>query len=278
MSKVNSSFLSNLTTKTTEKKQAFFFYGKPNIGKTLLAAQFPKVCFVQDGFDDGIGDHQRSGAVSKSIAKYNEPVKSWEHLLRLTRELAEEPDLDQHISWVCFDGLSGLQEHCWKARTDKDYDGDRSKFLAWGEQGAKACEADFFEWTQVLDRVCARGIGVIILAHHKTKPDKNPLGDTFDTIVPDVHYSTFNAIKKWCPNIGYIQQVPLVKDPKAVTKKVHQKDWRVIHFAPTPTLEVKNRLGIEDPVEMGSSAAEAYANLQAAAAAGIAKIKSTQSN
>lgn len=255
--------LDRLHTQAPQKKTAWMFYGPAGIGKTCLAAQFPGVAFIPDGFDDGINDLKRSGQVKDDVPVFD-PIKNKEDLFAVTKLLATEPGLDEKIKWVCYDNLSGLQEHIWRHRieTVPEYKGSRDKFLDYGK-GPSAAEQDVREWTQLLSAVCSRGIGVIILAHSTTKVDANPTGTSFEKIVPLVDKKTYEAVRQWCPNIGYIGQEAIV-EKEGMRSKAAAVDFRTIRFTPIPAVDAKNRYGITQPVSMGTNAQEAFHNLMQA--------------
>ena len=264
------SLVGRLSTAATEKQDAWMFYGPCGIGKTSLAAAFPKVAFITDGFDDGINDLRRHGLIPDGVQvlKHTDgsdrTLQSYEDLISVTKQIAEEPGLEKHIEWVCFDNLSGVQEHIWsnRVRTVGKYNNSRDKFLEYGN-GPEAAQQDVREWTQLLDAVCRRGIGVILLAHSTIKKDKNPIGDSFDKIVPLIHEKTYEAIRQWCPNIGYIgQEVEIHKE--GMQQKAATTDFRTIRLTPIPAVDAKNRHSIAESVMMGSSGQEAFRNLKAA--------------
>lgn len=257
------SLLERLHTAAKPKKTAWMFYGPAGIGKTSLAAQFPKVAFVPDGFDDGINDLKRTGQCSADVPVFD-PLQSKDDLWKVTKALMEEPGLEEKIQWVVFDNLSGIQEHIWRHRiaTVQEYKGSRDKFLDYGK-GPSASEQDVREWCQMLSAVCSRGIGVILLAHSGTKTDPNPTGESFEKIVPLVDKKFYEAVRQWCPNIGYIGQDAMV-EKEGLKNKAAAVDIRTLRFTPIPAVDAKNRFGITQPILMGMNAQEAFNNLMTA--------------
>ena len=246
------------------------FYGPAGIGKTSFAAQFRKVAFVPDGFDDGVNDLKRTSQVAEDVAVFD-PIKDKEDLWRITKALAEEKGLEERIEWVVFDNLSGIQEHIWRHRiaTVPEYKGSRDKFLDYGK-GPSASEQDVREWTQMLGRICDRGVGVILLAHSGTKTDSNPTGESFEKIVPLVDKKFYEAIRQWCPNIGYMGQLAMV-DKEGLKNKAAATDIRTIRFTPIPAVDAKNRYGITQEIMLGADAAEGYRNFMSAVKANTKK-------
>lgn len=264
------SLLNRLNTAAYEKKTAWMFYGPCGIGKTSLAGQFKNVAFIPDGFDDGSNDLKANNLIPSTVKVFN-PIRDYNDLVAVSRELGEEPGLEEHFEWVCFDNLSGIQEHIWQHRvtTVAKYSGSRDKFLEYGN-GPEAAQQDVRAWTQQLDAICRRGIGVILLAHSTIKKDKNPLGESFDKIVPSIHEKTYEAIRQWCPNIGYIGQ-DISTEKEGMTHKAAALDIRTIRFSPLPAVDAKSRYNISTPVQMGANAQEGFKNLTAAVAASMKK-------
>lgn len=265
------SLLERLHTAVKPKKTAWMFYGPAGIGKTSLAACFraaplsdgvvPKTVVIPDGFDDGINDLKRTGQCASDVSVL-EPIQSKDDLWKVTQSLAEEAGLEREIGWAVFDGLSGVETHIRKFVTDKHFEGNPEKFMRYGA-GFETMQPYIKEWAQMLNAICSRGIGVVLLAHSTTKKDKNPLGESFDKIVPQLHEKTYEAIRQWCPNIGFIGQ-DVLTDKEGLSVKAAAVDLRSIRFTPIPAVDAKNRYGITQPILMGGSGQEAFNNLMTA--------------
>lgn len=256
------SLVDRLKKATEERKTAIMLYSAPGLGKTSLAAEFPKVLFLADGLDRGVEDLIDSGLVRKDLPML-QPPQNYNELLAHLTFLAEEPGLEKEVNWVVIDGLSGVEEHAHKHWADTKYGGDRDKFLDWSK-GPKAASAAFREITQKLDKIRERGIGVIILAHAGTKEATNALGNDYAKIAPLCNKHTFEVFQQWAPNLGYIEQVVTTREDESENLKADAVDIRQIRFTPVPACEAKNRWGIDKPVPMGRDSRTAFVNLMAA--------------
>lgn len=252
-----SKFLEMIQTEAKPKKQAMLFYGEPGCGKTSLAAQFPDVLFVIDPMEDGINTLKLSGQVPNNTPVL--PLSTWEEVEQFVDELAETKDVPyKHLAFDCLGGFERLL-HDYVCKVE--YNG------VWGEKGFNAFQKGYEKsvaylstFLNKLDRLKAKGIGPLFLAHTHIKPFNDPQRPSYDKIIVDVHHKTYAAIKKWIDVIGFFEFVILTEEEGNRTK-AKGGQYRQMHLSNSGAFDAKNRNGITKPVPMGKSGKEGFQNL-----------------
>jgi len=264
-------------TKKVDKglKDAICFFGPVGVGKSSLAAEFPKPLFVTDGRDKGYADLVRNGLVEDGI----DPIEAtdWDSLVAVTKALAD-PETPLDCETIVFENLGGFQMNLVDkyianevAKTGKSKDVVLTAFMGWGGVGFKSVAGDFSAWfrtaNSILERTNNAGkpLRVIYIGHSALAKDKNLSGDPgeeFYRVDIDLHPELLKIFHRDCSNIGWIRQRPLViKNPAGGAGRALAEDIRELVFVASGAGTSKNRWGLTESISMGSSSKHAFANL-----------------
>lgn len=265
--------LSDVTTKGSGLPNRYILHASEKWGKTSFAAQTPKPIFVQSKGETGLDPLIDAGLV-KDTAHFPE-AQTWGELLDCVRVLLN----DEHdYKTLAIDTLNGAERLCHEHVCLRDFGGD------WGERGfasyQKGPEVSLSEWRLflgLLDELrTKKKMTVFCLCHTKVAPYRNPSGPDYDRFQPDMDKRTWALTAKWSDVIlfGHFEDaVTAVKENKKTGEqkgKGQGGDTRIMHTQKSAAWDAGNRLGLAAEIEMGGSAAEAWANFKAAVAAGKA--------
>lgn len=240
------------------------FYGDADRGKTSLAAQFPGVVFARVG-DVGVTELQRWNLVDSTIPS-TDLFTAFEEFDKFLTAILEAKD-DERPKALCLDGLGGVAELAAAKVVNTDYDGNWTKFNAFGGQGVQRCVPILQDMIAKGHAIRKKGTTFIMLAHADTFNDTNPTGDSFIKLGPKIHRHLLGTIIQEVPNIGCLQPVIVTTEDGTKTKaKGTGRPQTVIHFVGSASMIAKNKIGITAPISLGNSPKEGYANLMAAVA------------
>lgn len=250
--------LKSLLQSPSKAAGTFVLYGKPGIGKTEMAAYFPKPLFICDPSEDGIADLINLGTVpAVEYAK----VPTYVDLKELLDELASSKHQYRTVVLETIGGIETLIHlHTYKEgqyKSQKDFE----RF----NDGAKASRGIVRELVEKLQVLRNQGTTVVLTAHAKAQRFSNPTGDDYDTWFPDCYRETWGPIAKWVSNILFLTLDITTEKSKTdlLAKTKGFGEDRVMHTCPNAAIEAKNRYGLPNEVPMGSSGKEAYDNLVA---------------
>ena len=279
-------FLSSLKKTDRSKhvsRDLIVIYGAPGMGKTSLAAQFKTAdkppLFVTSGDDNGYMDLVKNGQLPEGLDPI--VVTSWQHLQDVTQNILKAVQENKDglpFCAVVFENLGGFERHLRDHQVEKYQKNPRKgdsgtrdtammRFNEFGgHTGTKDASPDWESWLKAVVKIGEAGLRPILLGHAKGGKVDNA-ESSHSRIVLDLHATMAAVVEQVAGNIGYITMVPniLSKGGSAKETKVDDEPkTRILKFYPSPQFAGKNRYGISEPIEMGSSAAEAFKNLAAA--------------
>ena len=273
--------LSRLTRKVDKTlKDGLAIFGAVGVGKSSLAAQFPSPQFITDSRDRGFADLVRNGLVEDTF----DPIEAgdWDSLVAVTKALAD-PATPLDCETVVFENLGGFQAHLVEkfissevAKTGKPRDVVTAAFMGWGGAGYKTAANEFGSWfrtaNSILERTNNEGkpMRVVYIGHQTLAKDKNVSGDPgeeFYRVDIDLHPELLKIFHRDCSNIAWVRQRPLViKGANGGIGRALSDDIRELVMVASGSATSKNRWGITEPISMGKSPKEAFANLKTAIA------------
>jgi hypothetical protein len=252
-------WLAEIQTIAKPKPTAAVIYGPPGVGKSSLGAAAPSPIFLIDSQEDGINTLKASGLAPSGLPVLP-PAKTWSDALGMLDALAsgEHP----HRTLVV-DALGGFERLCHEEVCRRDFKGD------WGDKGFssyhKGYEVALADWRQflfALDRLRSeKGMAVICLAHSVVKAFKNPEGEDYDRFIPDMHHKTWGVTHKWADMVLFCNYYVEAKKDGARVKGRGGQD-RFMYTEYHAAFEAKNRHALPPEISMGTSGAEAWANLR----------------
>jgi hypothetical protein len=259
--------ISEITGRGSGLPNRYILHAVEGWGKTSFGAHTPKPIFIQTGGETGLETLIDAGRLPE--VPHFPAVPTWEELLGAIETLT----VDEHpFRTAVIDTMNGAEALCHKFICDRDFDGE------WGNKGFgsynKGYEVALPEWTlflNALDRLrIERKMTVIALTHTKVKPFRNPEGADYDRYQPDVHEKTWGLSHKWADCVLFGNFDVTVQTDKADAKrgKGTGGKFRMMYTERSASYDAKNRLGLAPEIEMGNSAAEAWAAFMTAVKAG----------
>jgi len=237
------------------KPVSLVIYGPSGVGKTSLAAQFPKPGFIIDRTEPGIKNLQANGLIPRSIPILGE-VADWKELLKAVSSAAN----DESIRTLVCDALTGFELLCFRYHCQKYFKGDWSSegFFAYQKGPRNAATRD---WPELLE--CLTDVGatknLVLITHSQVKPYSNPLGPDFDRFIPSLDKETWVITHRWAEAVFFLNyHTELTKEG---TKHKASEAGRFLNPVWSPAYDAKNQLGLAFPIDMGDSAKEGYHNL-----------------
>jgi hypothetical protein len=259
--------ISEITGKGSGLPNRYILHAVEGWGKTSFGAHTPKPIFIQTGGETGLETLIDAGRLPE--VPHFPAVPTWEELLGAIETLTVE---EHPFRTAVIDTMNGAEMLCHKFICDRDFDGE------WGNKGFgsynKGYEVALPEWTlflNALDRLrIERKMTVIALTHTKVKPFRNPEGADYDRYQPDVHEKTWGLSHKWADCVLFGNFDVTVQTDKADSKrgKGAGGKFRMMYTERSAAYDAKNRLGLASEIEMGNSAAEAWAAFMTAVKAG----------
>jgi hypothetical protein len=237
-------------------------YGLEGTGKTSLGACAPKPVFLMTRGETGLLTLIDKGRVPRT-AHFPE-VRSWPQLLGAIEALTREP---HEYKTLVIDTLNGAERLAHEYVCDRDFGGN------WGRDGFTSFMTGYdiaqAEWRALLDALdrlrATRQMSILALAHAKIAPFRNPEGNDYDRFTPDLHHKTWALTHKWSDLILFINFVAHVDARRPDTRgKAVGGTRRVLFTTRTAAFDAKNRHGLPDQIDGGSSASEMWSNLVSA--------------
>ena len=217
-------------------------YGPAGVGKTTLAAGFPKPIF----FDTEESTNRLE--VDRVV------IPDWKTMESSIRDLAADPSgyktlIIDTIDWAeryLIEGM--LQRH--KKESIEDIGGGFGKgFTLVGEA--------FGRFLASLDTITAKGLHIVFVGHSKvvkvSPPDET---EGYDRYEPKLSKHVTPLVKEWAECIFFANfQIQVVKGNDGKIKAQGGKD-RMIYTQPSAAMDAKNRYGLDEFIPMDISSLE----------------------
>ena len=224
------------------------FMATEGFGKTTFAAYAPDCAILMARGETGYATLRGSGRVPDRDAVV---IDEWTGLLALLDQIADMPEIP--YKYLALDALGGFERLCHEHVCKRDF-GDN-----WGEKGfmsfAKGPDSAVTDWLHLihrLDKIHARGIGIIALSHCRVKPYKNPLGPDFDRYMADIHEKTWAVTHKWADAAlfgSFRSIVDRVNEKSNKGKGIGGAD-RVVYTERRDAFDAKNRYGLPEEIDL----------------------------
>jgi hypothetical protein len=226
-------------------------------GKTSFLAHMPAPLIVMARGETGYRTLVNFGRAPSLDAVL---VEDWGSLIALLDDLVAQPSLPYQT--IGFDAMGGLERLCHEHVCFRDFKND------WGEKGFGAYQkgydvavSDWLQFLARLDKLHARGLGVVLLSHCKIRAFKNPLGADFDRYVADVHEKTWAATSKWCDDVLFGTFLSIVDKEKQGKGKGIGGTERVLYTERRDGFDAKNRHGMPEALSMPADHTQGWASL-----------------
>lgn len=245
------------------------FHGVEGIGKTSFAAQSPKPIFLMAKGETGLETLIDCGRLGE--VPHLPEIQTWQETLDAIDWLTTA---DHEYKTLVLDTINGFERLCHEHVCRRDFNGD------WGERGfvgyQRGFDTSLADWRELLNAIDrlrdAKRMSVIGLCHTKVANFKNPEGADYDRYVPDMHAKTWSLTLKWADHVLFANFFTIAEKEKGSISKAKGKGGqdRVVYTVRHAAYDAKNRAGLPDQIEMGTTGPEAWANFTAAMKAGKA--------
>jgi AAA domain len=225
------------------------------------------VLFLMSKGEDGIMTLKRTGQVSSQVRHYPRPCETWSEATRALQALVVK---GPHHGTLVLDVLNGFAQLCAEHVCTTEFKGSWKMFNQFGAvEGWKNCLPAWEQFLAQLDRLRQLGLSILCLAHAAVERVPNPTGLDYDRWQPAMdRRSLWPATQRWCDIVIFggfevFTDKPDPKNERATKGKAHG-GRRLLYCEPTPTVAAGSRHGLPEEIDCGESAAEAWANFQAA--------------
>lgn len=210
-------------------------------GKTSLATHFREPTFAMSSAETGL-----LTLMSKKLVKpcdYFPEFQEWNHIREATQEMIGT--VDRPKTFVV-DTVNGIEDLLVDHICLTKYGGEMTKkgFLAYKE-GPLACVPLFREWITDLEALRNKGTTIVLLAHSKTSPFKNPTGADYGRYVPDLDELIWAPLKKFVDLACFIDFATEVANVDKSNRGVGVGGRnRTYHFERSAGIDAKHRHGL----------------------------------
>lgn len=236
-----------MTLKFSPPKQnppKIIIYGTQGVGKTTIAANFPKPVFVRT--EDGMAGIQADATplceTYDQFSKYISDLASQEH----------------DYKTVVIDSLDWMERllHHQIAQSFNVFDIGQINY----GKGYTFAEAKINKLIKDLDELSHKGIIVLGLAHAEIKRFEPPDSDPYDRYAMKLEKRAERIFREWCDILAFIKyDVTVVRTEGkfGATKTKAQGDGeRVMHFTEKPAYLAKNRYKLPEAMDIGENESE----------------------
>jgi hypothetical protein len=242
-------------------------HGVEGVGKTSVAAYAPAPVFLMARGETGLETLIDAGRLPE--VPHLPEIMNWESTFQALEALRT---LEHPFKTVVVDAVGGFERLCHEQVCDVSFGGDWSEkgFASYGK-GPEVAISEWLSFLAGLDRIREeRRCSIILLAHTKVKTFKNPEGPDFDRYTVDLNDKTWGVTHKWADIVLFANfYVEAVKERGAIRAKGRDdSQQRIMYAVRRAAFDAKNRHGLPETIEMGSSGAEAWANFLTALKAG----------
>lgn len=176
------------------KGKYILIYGQPKIGKTTLAAQFPKNLLL--AFEPGYN------ALNNKMVQ---PITKWSDFRTVLRQL-ERPEVQEKFDTITIDTADIAWDYCEKyiCASNPSDNGETPKALGdipWGK-GYDLCKKEF---DTSLRKIAMLGYGLVIISHETTRTMKTESGQEYQRIMPTLAERPKLIVNRLVDIIAYLR-------------------------------------------------------------------------
>lgn len=213
-------------------------YGEGGIGKTLFATKFPKPLLIRA--ENGAGGIKGVGKLPV-LTSIDEFESQLDYVI----------EGDHEYKTLIIDPLDEIQK-----LKEKDICQTRGVVsvmdVGWGK-GSSQLRAYFDDIRWKLDRVQARGMIVILVAHYAIETFQDPVGDNYNFFTMNLEKEVWPKMRDWSDAtlfINYETFTKVVDKDKKTVKAVNSKARRFIYTEKRPAFVAKNRYNLPEVMEL----------------------------
>ena len=209
-------------------------YGAEGIGKSTFASKFPEPLFI----------YVEGGTKQLDVARFPTPA-TWADLLEEIDAVIEEPDVCRTLVIDTIDRAESLLIAAMLKESGKSSIED----YGYGKGWTLLQERFLKDFLNRLDRVIAKGVNVVLLAHAMMRKLESPEDPPYDRWELKVSKKVAPIVKEWADILLFMNYEVMVIEENNRTKAKGQAK-RKMHANHRPTYDAKNRYGLPDDMDL----------------------------
>lgn len=211
-------------------------YGSEGIGKSTFASKFPEPLFID----------VEGGTKQLDVARFPTPA-TWADLLEEIDAVIEEPDVCQTLVIDTIDRAETLLLTTMLKESNVD---SIEKYGGGYGKGYTALQERFLkDFLNRLDRVIAKGVNVVLLAHAQMRKLESPDEPPHDRWELKVSKKVAPIVKEWADILLFMNYDVMVVEENG-RNKAKGTAKRRMHANHRPTYDAKNRYGLPDDMDL----------------------------
>ena len=211
-------------------------YGSEGIGKSTFASQFPDPLFID----------VEGGTKQLDIARFPQP-ETWNDILAMVDAVIAEPTICQTLVIDTIDRAESMLSAQLLAESGVD---SIEKYGGGYGKGYTAIQERFNkDLLMRLDRLIAKGVNVVLLAHAAMRKLESPDDPPYDRWELKVSKKVAPVVKEWADILIFMNYEVMVIEENGRAKAKGQAKRRM-HANHKPTYDAKNRYGLPDDMEL----------------------------
>jgi hypothetical protein len=234
--------LASVKPQKIEAPWRILLHGQPGIGKTTFGAAFPDPVFLCA---------ERAGADELSVARYPDPVTTFDELREAVRRLT----LEEHaFKSLIIDTLDDLEPLIWAEVVRRDGKAATIEDVGGGFQ--KGYNAAVDDWRILLAELehlqTARGMHLLLIAHTTRREFKAPDSMNYDRWEPNIHRKAAGLLASWSKEVLFAQEETATTklDGKNGKAKGISTGVRLLRTRMNAVYDAKNRHSLPDPLPL----------------------------
>lgn len=220
-------------------------YGVDGIGKTTFASEAPSTVFLT----------AESGIKHLEVASF-EGIHTWTDSINAIKYLAEN---ETPTETLAIDSLDWLEDKL-AAQICKEHGIRSLSELGWGK-GQKELRTRFLDLFFYLDKVVAKGIQVILIAHSLVSRFNDPEREPYDRYTVKLDPENADKVREWCDYVIFCNFDTNLKEEGNV-KRARSTNTRTMYTQRTAAFDAKQRVRM--PVRIPMKDGASYASFDAA--------------
>ena len=226
-----------ITDGKIKRAQKVVLYGSEGIGKSTFAAKFPNPLFIDT-----------EGGTSHMDVRRIEKPQTWDELIAVLNEVAITKNLCESLvidtaDWAEQLAISHICTKYKKTGLEEFGYGKGYTYLA----------EEFMAFFEVLDKIIASGVNVVVTAHAKMRKFEQPdeMG-AYDRWEMKLSKQVAPLFKEWCDMLLFLNYQTFVVATENKSAKV-QGGKRVVYTSHHPCWDAKNRHELPEVIDLDFS-------------------------
>lgn len=246
--------LSDITKGGSGLPTRFLLYGTDGVGKSTLAASFPGAIFVMSKGETGVLTLVDNGLIPP-VAHFPE-CATWDDMNSAVKELCEG---SHEFKTLVIDTANGGEQLAADRVRERDYNGSAKEFVHYSAGSKNIAAMDWRNFLVELDRLReVKRMTIVLLAHATLSNQRNPDGPDYDKYFPAMSREVRELTDRWADFIGFMDFEAIFADETKARGKAKGGATRLMYTGGCMSNISKNRLGLTDPIFLGSTADEAW--------------------